>query len=135
MDSPANRVMLVDDAALMRDAVAAIVATDPSFEVVASCDNGQIALWQLGYTEPDVIVVDLEMPVMDGLTFLRRVRPRTRAKVVVLSSRVDLGCDQAVEARRLGADAVIQKPSGSVSTDLAARRGEQMMATLRTLVA
>ena len=68
---------------------------------------------------------------MDGLTFLRHARLLTRARIVVLSSVVELGSARAREARRLGADAVVAKPSGSVSLDLVATAGDQLTATLR----
>lgn len=125
------RVMIVDDAAMMRAVVANVVQQDGGFDVVASCANGEDALRQLRATQPDVILLDLEMPVMDGLTFLRYARLLTRARIVVLSSVAEVGSPRARQARRLGADAVVHKPSGAVSLDLAARGGDHLMATLR----
>lgn len=68
---------------------------------------------------------------MDGLTFLRYARLLTRARIVVLSSVAEVGSPRAREARRLGADAVVHKPSGAVSLDLGARAGDHLLATLR----
>lgn len=125
-----TRVMIVDDAALMRAVIADLVRAH-GFEVAATCANGREALGMLRATAPDLVLLDLEMPVMDGLAFLRHARQLTRAKIVVLSSVVELGTARARDARRLGADAVVAKPSGAVSLDLAPAIGEQLADTLR----
>ncbi len=128
---PTARVMIIDDAAMMRAVVADVVRQDGGYEVVASCANGDVALRQLRTAAPDLILLDLQMPVMDGLTFLRYARLLTRARIVVLSSVAEVGSPRAREARRLGADAVVHKPSGAVSLDLGARAGDHLLATLR----
>ena len=125
------RVMIIDDAAMMRAVVADVVTRAGEFDVVASCANGEVALRQLRATAPDLILLDLEMPVMDGLTFLRYARLLTRARIVVLSSVAEVGSPRARLARQLGADAVVHKPSGAVSLDLAATAGDHLLATLR----
>ncbi len=130
-----TKVMLVDDAALMRLAVANLIKSDSSFRIVATAENGEQAIQRLREAQPDIIIVDIEMPVMDGLTFIRNVRLRTRAKIVVLSSVAASGSPKAVQARALGADAVLQKPSGSVSTDIANKGGAVLLETLRRLAA
>ncbi|MCE9575909.1 MAG: response regulator [Deltaproteobacteria bacterium] len=127
---PPTRVMVVDDAALMRSVIGDLVRQS-GCEVVASCANGREALLQLRALAPDVVLLDLEMPVMDRLTFLRHARLLTRARIVVLSSVVEVGSPRAREARRLGADVVIAKPSGAVSLDLAATTGALLSDTLR----
>jgi two-component system, chemotaxis family, protein-glutamate methylesterase/glutaminase len=131
----AKTVMIIDDAAMMRTVIRNLVQSDKSYNVIASCENGQVALDTLKTHQPDIILVDIEMPVMDGLTFLRHARLRTRAKIVVLSSIAASGSPKALEARKLGADAVIQKPSGSVSLDLAAKSGDTILQTLKRLAA
>ena len=128
-----RKVMIVDDAALMRRIVAEIVEAAGGYEVVASVPDGGAALSRLRAVDPDVVLLDLEMPVMDGLTFLRHARCLTHARIVVLSSVADLGSPRARAARRLGADAVVSKPSGAVSIDLAASAGETLSATLRRI--
>ena len=127
-------VMIVDDAALMRSVIRSLLLSDPEMEVGAACENGQVALARLKEQKPDVIVLDIEMPVMDGLTFLRYARLQTRAKIVVLSSVVGSGSDKALMARKLGADAVVPKPSGTVSLDLKEKSGAQILSTIHTLV-
>lgn len=123
-------VMVVDDAAMMRTILAQLLATTDGYEIVASCEDGRKALDALARTEPDIILVDIEMPVMDGIEFLRRARIRTRARIVVLSGVAELGSRRASDARRLGADAVLEKPSGSVSPDLVERSGQAILGTL-----
>lgn len=129
-----KKVIVVDDARMMRMVISQILKTDSRYEIVAYCENGQQALDALGKHKPDLVMVDIEMPVMDGLTFIRHARLKTRAKIVVLSSIAGLGSPKSIEARKLGADAVIQKPSGSVSMDLAQTTGSEILSTLRRLL-
>ena len=128
--APKRRLMIVDDAAMMRLIITNMLRGDPRFEVTATCENGQVALDQLKTANPDIILVDLEMPVMDGLTFIRNARLKSRAKIVVLSSVAEAGSPKALEARRLGAAAVLQKPSGPVSLDLQQKSGSKIVDTL-----
>ena len=134
MGEKRRRVLIVDDASLMRLVIRSVVEKEKRNEIVGACSNGQEALDQLKFAQPDVILVDIEMPVMDGLTFLRNARLKTRAKIVVLSSVAPEGSDKAREARQLGADAIIQKPSGSVSFDLEQRSGQNILDTITRLV-
>lgn len=133
MSATARRVLIVDDASLMRLVIRDVVEKTQRYEVVGACSNGQEALDKLKATNPDVILVDIEMPVMDGLTFLKNARLKTRAKIVILSSVAEEGSEKARQARSLGADAVIRKPSGSVSFDLAEKSGQQIIDTLQRL--
>jgi chemotaxis response regulator CheB len=74
------------------------------------------------------------MPEMDGLEFLRLARLRTKAKIVILSSVAIAGSPYAAKARMLGADAIITKPSGAVSLDLAEKRGVEMQQTIKKVL-
>ena len=122
-----------DDAAMMRIVISNLLRGDQTYQVVAAVPDGKAALDALKEANPDIIIVDIEMPVMDGITFLKHVRLKTKAKIVVLSSVAGTGSPKAVEARNLGADAVLQKPSGSVSLDLAQKSGATILATLKQL--
>lgn len=124
------KVMIVDDAALMVAVLNKLIETDPALEVVAKAPNGQEALEHLKSQRPDVILLDIEMPVMDGLTFLRHARIKSQAKIVILSSVATIGSPKAAEARRLGADAVITKPSGAVSFNLKEKAGNKILDTI-----
>ena len=127
------RVMIVDDSAMMRMILTTVVGKLHGASVVATCENGSVALAKLPTARPDVILTDIEMPVMDGLTFLRQVRLRTRAAIVVLSSVANLGNPNVDTARKLGADAVMCKPSGSTSYDLEEKLGAQIQRLIRSL--
>lgn len=132
----AYNVMIVDDAAMMRLYISSFMNSLPEFTVAAQAVNGQDALDKLE-DDPDIdlILLDIEMPVMDGLTFLRHAKLKTRAKICMLSSVTVAGSPHAAKARELGADAVVSKPSGTVSHDLEEKTGEELRTTMRSLMA
>ncbi|WP_376087789.1 response regulator [Roseomonas sp. CCTCC AB2023176] len=103
----------------MRDAIVA----DPDFAVVAEAGDGREALAVIAREAPDLILLDIEMPVLDGLGVLRDWALRGGGAVVVVSSAAVPGGEVAVEARRLGASAVVGKPSGAFSPELAESGG------------
>jgi len=127
---PQKKVMLIDDSSMMRMIIRNVLHTDPNLTVVGAAENGKKAIEELPNVEPDLILLDLEMPEMDGLEFLRQARIKTRAKIVVLSSVAIAGSPKSTQALKLGADAVISKPSGAVSYDLKAARGSELFATI-----
>lgn len=129
-----KRIMLVEDSALMRTIIKKIIESVDGFKVVAEASNGKMALDLLEKAKPDLIVLDLEMPVMNGLEFLRHARLRTKAKVLVLSSVAQAGSKNALEARKLGAAAVLGKPSGAVSMDLEEKRGHHIVQIMKSLL-
>lgn len=132
----AYKVMIVDDAAMMRLYISSFIQTLKDFKVAAQASNGQEALDKLGeHTDIDLILLDIEMPVMDGLEFLRHAKLRTRAKICMLSSVTVAGSPHAAKARELGADGVVSKPSGTVSHDLQEKTGEELSRVMRELMA
>lgn len=129
------KVMIVDDAAMMRVVIGNFVSSLPGYQVVAAAENGKKALEQITRTpDLDLILLDIEMPEMNGLQFLRHAKMKTRAKIVVLSSVALSGSKQAAEARALGADAIVTKPSGAVSLDLADKRGDELARVIKKVV-
>jgi len=124
-------VMIVDDSILMRLMIAEIVRTDPEFDVVDRAGNGCEALEKLRQSDCDIVLLDIEMPRMNGLEALRRMRLISGAKVIVVSSSAEAGSPTAIAARREGAVAVIPKPSGAVSMDLKARKGHEILRACR----
>lgn len=131
-----HKVMVVDDSAMMRVVISNFVSSLPDFKVVATAENGKAALEQLGkFPDLNLILLDIEMPGMNGLEFLRHAKMKTRAKVVILSSVASAGSRQASEARSLGADAIITKPSGAVSMDLADKRGAELARVMSHVLA
>ena len=111
------RVLVVDDAAFMIKAVSDILASDPQVEVVGSARNGQEGLEKIKELKPDVITLDVDMPVMDGLRTVRHIMIESPVPVVMLSS---LFSDGAItfEALRLGVVDFLPKPSGAISRDI-----------------
>jgi len=126
-----RRVLIVDDSMLMRTVISGIVASDDAFEIVGEAVDGFDAVEKAGALRPDVILLDIEMPRLDGIGALKQLRLVSVAKVIVISSAAQLGSPQAVEARRLGAADVISKPSGALSLDLEARQGHAIVKALR----
>jgi len=111
------KVLIVDDAAFMRKAIADVLGRDPQIEVVGTARNGLEGLEAIKRLRPDVITLDIDMPVMDGLTGIRHIMIESPVPIVVLSS---LFTDGAItfDALRLGVVDFIPKPSGAVSTDI-----------------
>lgn len=115
----AINVMVVDDSALMRNLVSRIIDSAPDLGVVATAMNGRFALQKIETHQPDVIVLDLEMPEMNGIAFLKERRARKiEIPVIILSSVAQKGASITMEALSLGASDFIMKPSGSVSEDI-----------------
>ena len=121
-----KKIMIVDDSAIMRRIITEMIATFDDLSVCASALNGADALAQLKAAKPDLILLDIEMPVMNGLELLRHVKLRSPAKVIILSSVTGLGSDKAAMAIKLGADAIISKPSGAISLDLKKKCTDQL---------
>lgn len=125
------RVLVVDDSALMRNLVSKIVESAPDLTVVGTAMNGSFALDKIPRLKPDVIVLDLEMPEMNGIDFLRvRQEQKIDIPVVILSSLAQKGAKITMDALDLGASDFITKPSGSVSQDIHVV-GDQLIAMVR----
>lgn len=111
------KVMVVDDTAFMRKAITEILASDPEIEVVAVAKHGKEAIDIVETIQPDLITLDVDMPVMDGLTTLRHLMVRRPRPVVMISGLADKG-NVTFEALRLGAVDFFPKPSGTISLDI-----------------
>jgi len=104
------KVLVVDDSALVRQTLKDILDSDSQLRVIAVAADPLFALKKLEIERPDVILSDLEMPRMDGLTFLRKIRETSDIPVVICSSKADDGSDNAIKAMEYGAVDIIQKP-------------------------
>ena len=88
------KVMIVDDSALVRQVITQAISRDPSIEVVATAQDPIFALEKLKTQWPDVIVLDIEMPRMDGLTFLKKIMAEHPTPVIICSSLAESGSGQ-----------------------------------------
>jgi len=118
------RVMVVDDSVFMRRIVKDLLETDPEIEVVALARDGIEALEMLPTASPDVVLLDVEMPRMDGLEFLRRTLPQRPLRVIMLSALTQEGSEITMQALELGALDFIPKPSGAISLDIDRKKEE-----------
>ena len=120
------RVLVVDDSALVRELLTAGLAKDPELEVVGSAANPYIARDKIVELRPDVMTLDVEMPRMDGVDFLRRLMPQYPIPVIMVSALTQKGAQITLEALEAGAIDFVTKPSTDVARGL-----NQMLADLR----
>jgi two-component system chemotaxis response regulator CheB len=111
------RVLVVDDSAVVRQLLSRELAKDPGIEVVGTALDPYIARDKIVELQPDVLTLDIEMPRMDGVTFLRRLMEHHPMPVVVVSSLTGPGTQTAVEAMAAGAVDVVGKPGSAYSVE------------------
>ena len=104
------KVLVVDDSALVRQALAEILATDPEIEVIGLAADPFVAAHKMEEQVPDVITLDIEMPRMDGLTFLRKIMSQHPIPVIICSTLAERGSETVLQALDAGAVEIIQKP-------------------------
>lgn len=104
------RVLIVDDSALVRQALTEILSSDEEIEVIAAASDPYAAAKKMSEVIPDVITLDIEMPHMDGLTFLHKIMSQHPIPVVICSSLTEKGSATALKAMELGAAEIITKP-------------------------
>jgi len=117
-----SRVMIVDDSAVMRSLLRSVIAAEAGLEVAGTASDGASALNALQSDHPDLILLDVEMPVMDGLVMLRRLRERGhRMPVIMCSSLTQRGAKVTIEALAAGASDYVAKPAGQADREQATR--------------
>ncbi|MFA6596699.1 MAG: chemotaxis response regulator protein-glutamate methylesterase [Ignavibacteriaceae bacterium] len=104
------KVLIVDDSAVVRQTLADLLSSDPSIEVIATASDPFVAASRIQEQVPDVITLDIEMPHMDGLTFLQKIMTQHPIPVIICSSLSEHGSDTAIRALELGAVDIITKP-------------------------
>ncbi len=104
------KVMVVDDSAVVRQVLVELLGADPGIEVIAAVADPLFAMQRMKSQWPDVIVLDVEMPRMDGVTFLRKVMQERPTPVVICSTLTEAGAPTTIEALAAGAVTVITKP-------------------------
>ena len=105
------KVMLVDDSAVVRQTLAEVLSSDPEIEIIEACQDPYVAAQKLRKVTPDVIVLDVEMPRMDGITFLKKIMSQHPIPVIICSTLVERGAETTLKALEYGAVDIIQKPT------------------------
>lgn len=113
-----SKILVVDDSVFMRKIISDMIGEDGRFEVVDTAKNGLEAIEKAKNLRPDVITLDIEMPVMNGLEALKRIMAEQPVPVVMLSSLTEEGAEETIAALEIGAIDFVRKPSGSISLDL-----------------
>jgi two-component system, chemotaxis family, protein-glutamate methylesterase/glutaminase len=134
---PKIRVLIVDDAVVFRRLVAEELGRDPRLEVVGTAANGRIALAKITQVNPDVVILDVEMPEMDGLATLKELRKtHPRLPVIMFSALTERGAEATLDALALGASDYFTKPASAEGADacLAVIR-EQLIPQIKALCA
>jgi len=109
------RILIVDDSVVIRRLLSDTLSGDPALEVVATASDGRIALTKISQLKPDLITLDIEMPVMDGLEALREIRKLyPRLPVIMFSTLTERGAAATLDALSLGASDYATKPSNNL---------------------
>ncbi len=129
------RLLIVDDSAMVRQVLHRELAAHGNIEVVGTAPDPYVARDMMVSLKPDVLTLDIEMPRMDGITFLRKLMKHYPIPVIILSSLSKKGGDVALEALEAGAIEVVSKPSGAYSIgDLSVELTDKILAAARVRV-
>ncbi len=120
------RVLVVDDSALMRQILTSLLSSDPGIEVIGTAEDPYVARDKIKALDPDVLTLDVEMPRMDGLTFLEKLMRGHPMPVVMVSTLTEAGCETTMRALELGAVDFFTKPKFDM------KEGMEIRATLLT---
>ena len=112
------KVLIIDDSALIRQLLQEIIDSDPQIEVVGTAADPLIARDKIKQLKPDVLTLDIEMPKMDGITFLRNLMRLRPMPVIMISTLTEAGADVTLEALEIGAVDFVPKPKVDVSEQL-----------------
>jgi two-component system chemotaxis response regulator CheB len=110
MTPPKVRVLIVDDSAVVRRTLSEVLSSDPAIEVIGTAGDPFIAADRISEQVPDVITLDIEMPGMDGLTFLQKIMSQHPIPVIICSSLAEEGAQSTLRALEYGAVDIIAKP-------------------------
>lgn len=122
------KVLIVDDSAVVRQTVSSLLARDPQIEVMGSAADPLFAIERMRRQWPDVIVLDVEMPRMDGITFLRKIMDERPTPVVICSSLTERGAETTLQALAAGAVEIVTKPRVGVRAYLEEGAGQLIQA-------
>lgn len=116
--SELKKVLVVDDSAFMRKLISSFIDTHPKLEVVGTARNGQDAIEKIDQLKPDVVTMDIEMPLMNGLEALKEIMSKNPLPVIMLSSTTKIGAENTMLAMEYGAFDFVAKPGGAISLNL-----------------
>jgi len=124
------KVLLVDDSAVVRQVLTKIINNHPKMEVCAAAQDPLFAIRHMNKSWPDVIILDIEMPRMDGITFLRKIMSEHPTPVIMCSSLTEKGAQTSIQAMSLGAIEIVTKPRLGVKGFLSESADEIINAVL-----
>src|SRR6478736_5791802 len=130
------RVLVVDDSVVIRKLVSDLLAEDPDIEVVGTAVNGRAGLQKIALLEPDLVTMDVEMPELDGIETVRRLRASgSRVPVIMFSTLTERGAEATLDALAAGASDYVPKPAnvGSVGRSMEQVR-EALIPRIKSLV-
>lgn len=126
------KIMIVDDSAVIRGIIEKILSSNPDIEVCGFSSNGEEALRAINICRPDIVILDIEMPVMDGITALPLLLEKNRdLKILICSTLSDRGAEISLKALSLGAADCILKPSGASAIE---KNSEFSLSLLRSVL-
>ena len=134
MNTQRIRAMVVDDSAVVRQVIGGLLSADPQIQLLGAHADPVFALRAMEKDWPDVLVLDVEMPRMDGITFLRQIMATRPTPVVICSTLTTKGAPTTLEALKAGAFEVVEKPVSGVRDHLQAQ-GQQLIATVKAAAA
>lgn len=124
------KVLIVDDSAVVRQVLSGLIGGAPGLTVTAACADPLLAMERMKQQWPDVIVLDVEMPRMDGITFLRQIMEQRPTPVVICSTLTEKGAKTTMDAMAAGAVAIVTKPKLSLKQFLT-ESAEELLSTVR----
>jgi two-component system chemotaxis response regulator CheB len=129
------RVLLIDDSATIRGLLSATLGSDPGLKVVGAAANGRLGVEMVATSSPDIVVLDVEMPVLDGIGALKEIRRLApKLPVVMFSSLTERGAQATLDALLAGANDYAAKPAGLAAADVAAKIRDELIAKIKALV-
>jgi two-component system chemotaxis response regulator CheB len=118
------RVLLVDDSAVVRQVLSAMLSKDPAIEVIGAASDPIFAMDKMNNDWPDVVVLDVEMPRMDGITFLKKIMSVRPTPVVICSTLTEKGAETTMQALAAGAVGIVTKPKAGLKGFLETDEGD-----------
>ena len=128
-----KKILVVDDSPIMTLIMGGIISEDPQLQVAEYASDGIEALAKVDTVKPDLILLDLAMPKMNGVEFMKQVRFKSKAKVLVVTAEEPTS-PQVAQVKSLGVDGIIFKPAGAVSADLKAQRSQEIRDTIHRIL-